>query len=187
MLGHVGEGGALPGLCSVEILAPSMRCGRLPSRSDVNKCCRLVDHKSLYPHTFIICLLEIHCFSVAFSFVKNFYVFKIYVSENVLFYMFMCLKIFGKLFSIFFNVFKIFGKRFSTPQAYNTYFFEHFSHAPGVIDHKPFENNQLIYQALTPPPAGSTPPFSSVPAAAGSLAACMLGAADCLWLLAGCC
>ena len=32
----LGRGGALPGLCSVEILAPSMRCGRLPSRSDVN-------------------------------------------------------------------------------------------------------------------------------------------------------
>ena len=49
------------------------------------------------------------------------------------------------------------------------------------------ECRYLIYQALTPPPAGSTPPFSSVPAAAWSLAACMLGAADCLWLLAGCC
>ena len=103
MLGHVGEGeGSLPGLCSVEILAPSMRCGRLPSRSDVNKCCRLVDHKSLYPHTFIICLLEIHCFSVAFSFVKNFYVFKIYVSENVLF---LYVYVFKDFWKIVFNFF----------------------------------------------------------------------------------
>ena len=48
MLGHVGEGGALPGLCSVEILAPSMRCGRLPSRSDVNKIsCELLGLQSM--------------------------------------------------------------------------------------------------------------------------------------------
>ena len=40
---------------------------------------------------------------------------------------------------------------------------------------------------FNPPAAGSTPPFSSVPAAAWSLAACMLGAVDCLWLLPGCC
>ena len=63
---------------------------------------------------------------------------------------FICLygfKIFGKIvFQLF--MFLIFLEKDFQRHKPTTLTFEHFLHAPGVIDHKPFENTQYIFICL---------------------------------------